>query len=111
LGKLGPVIGHLGVIRDESLSDGDCDHKRGNTFRGREHVDEGVFLRRRLGDSVAETTPQIDDFDAIAVNGHSRSHFLAANHVAAKDVANLPVPLVDVPAEEIRRHFNLESHY
>ena len=111
LRKLRPVISNLGVIRNESPSDSDCDRKRGNTFRGREHVDEGVFLPRSFGDPIAEATPQIDNLDAIAVHGDSRPDLLTADHVAAKNVGDFPIPRVDVPANETGRHCDPENHF
>jgi Sulfatase len=71
-----------------------------NTFRSREHVDEGVFLPHGSGDPIAEATPQVDDLDALAVDGDSCPNLLTAGHVAAKNVGNLPVPLVDISTNE-----------
>ena len=60
--------------------------------------DHGVLLPRRFGDPIAVATPQIDNFNAIAVNRDSGSHLLTAGHVIAKTSATLPYPPSTSPA-------------
>lgn len=61
----------------------------------------GVFLPPRFGDPIAEAAPQIDNLHAVAVDGDRGSDLLTAGQVAAENVGNLPVPLVDVTGNEV----------
>jgi hypothetical protein len=110
LRELRPILGHLGVIRDESLRGGDGHRERGHTFGGREHQGQGVLVPRRFGDPIAEAAPQIDNLDAVAVDGDRGADLLTAVEVAAEDVGDLSVPLVNATGHQARRHLDPEDH-
>ena len=65
---------------------------------------------RRLGDPVAEPTPQINNLDTVAVDGDSGPDLLTAGHVAAKDIGDLAIPLINVTGDKVGRHPDFENH-
>jgi hypothetical protein len=54
-----------------------------------------------FGDPIAVAAPQVDDLDAVAVDGDRGSDLLTAGQVAAEDVGDLAVPFIDVTSHPI----------
>ena len=67
-------------------------------------------MPRRFGDPIAEATPHIDNFDTVAVDGERGSDLLTAGQVAAKDIGDLAIPLINVTGDEVGRHLDFENH-
>src|SRR6202012_3950835 len=108
--ELRPVVDYLVVVAEKSARCCQGNGKGGNTFGRGEHIDHGVVLPWRLGDSVAVTAPQVDHFDAVAINGDRGADFTTGREVGAECIGDLAVTLVDVSADQVRRHHDFENH-
>jgi len=103
-----PIIGDPGVIRDESAGHRDCHDQGGDPLGRGEHVDHRVRSPRILGQSVSVATPEVDDPDAVTVDGDGRADFCAVAKIGAKGVGNLSIAGLHVAMDQIRRHYSFE---
>ena len=110
LRELRPVVDDLVVVAEQSARHCQRNGKGGNTFGRGEHVDHGVVLPRRLGDSVAVAAPQVDHLDAVAIDRDRGADLATGREVGAECVGDLAVTLVDVSADQVRRHGDFQNH-
>ena len=102
LRELGPVVGHPRVIVQQSARNGQRDCQCGNTFCRRERIDQRVVRPRRPSAPVAETTPEVHDLAAVAIDRERGSDLRTAGQIEPKRVGDLSVALIDVTADRAR---------
>src|SRR3984885_952585 len=98
------------VVAEQSARHSHRNGKGSNTFGRGEHVDHGVVLPWRLGDSVAVAAPQVDHFDAVAIHGERGADLTTGREVGAECICDLAATLADVSADQVRRHHDFENH-
>ena len=108
--ELRPEVDDFVVVAEQSARHGHRDGKGGDTFGRRKHVDHRVVLPRRFGDAIGIAAPQVDHFDAVAIDGHRGADLPTRREVGAKCIGDLAVTLVDVSADQVRRHGDFENH-
>ena len=63
-----------------------------------------------LVDAVAVAAPQVDHLDAVVIDGDRGADLATGREVGAECIGDLAVTLVDVSADQVRRHGDFQDH-